>query len=240
MHGSKAMLGAYVARLKPVEAVELVLFPPVGYLGLAAELIGKMAPFVALGAQDTHERETGAITGETSAAMIADLGGRYVIVGHSERRRYAHESDERIAEKAVAAFRAGLQPVVCVGETLEERTAGMAQTVVKRQLEAVAKALPSADYARLIVAYEPVWAIGTGRSATSAQVEEMHAFIRQARESALGSRTLSTVLYGGSVSENSAPGFFNLGSVDGALVGGAALDAERFVRIAELLRTAKC
>ncbi len=133
-----------------------------------------------------------------------------------------------------------MQPVVCVGETLEERTAGMAQTVVKRQLEAVAKALPSADYARLIVAYEPVWAIGTGRSATSAQVEEMHAFIRQARESALGSRTLSTVLYGGSVSENSAPGFFNLGSVDGALVGGAALDAERFVRIAELLRTAKC
>jgi triosephosphate isomerase len=239
MHGSREMVVAYVDRLRPVSGVELVLFPPVGYLGIAAELIGKRAPYVALGAQDVHEQESGAFTGETSAGMIADLGGRFAIVGHSERRRYANEGDQRVALKARAAFRAGLQPVVCVGETLEERSAGLAQTVVARQLDAVVSVLTAEEYDALIVAYEPVWAIGTGRSASTGQVEEMHVFIRSAREKVLGQGSRSTLLYGGSVTENSAPALFGLSAVDGALVGGAALDAHRFVRIGELLRSAQ-
>lgn len=239
MHGSREMVAAYVDRLRPVPEVELVLFPPVGYLGIAAELLRNQAPYVALGAQDVNEHGRGAYTGETSAEMIADLGGRYVIVGHSERRRYACEDDQRVALKAHAALRAGLQPVVCVGETLEERTAGLAQSVVQRQLDAVVSVLSREEYDALIVAYEPVWAIGTGRSASSAQVEEMHVFIRNAREKVLGRGARTTVLYGGSVTEISAPALFGLAAVDGALVGGAALDANRYVRIGELLLQSK-
>jgi triosephosphate isomerase len=216
----------------------------------------KHAPFLILGAQNVHEQPAGAFTGESSAEMVADLGGRYVIVGHSERRRYSMESDDRIANKVHAVYRVGLQPILCVGETLEERTAKQAEAVVERQLAAVTSGLTEQERSALIVAYEPVWAIGTGKSATALQVEEMHRFIRSilavageaGAEEAIGNGPIAkegsakeapTVLYGGSVSETSADGLFKEPSVSGALVGGAALDGARFMKIGESLRRAK-
>ena len=239
MHGSRAMVADYVAQLSPVDQVEMVIFPPLGYLGLMAGELRSQAAYVALGAQDVHDQVSGAFTGESSAEMVADLGGSYTIVGHSERRLYASETDVLIARKASASLRAGLHPIVCVGESLDERTAGAAEAVVERQLSAVAAALSPAEFQALIVAYEPVWAIGTGRSASLAQVEEMHGFIRQVRKKLCGERCASTILYGGSVNESNAAGFFDSALVDGALVGGAALDGHRFVTIARMLQTAK-
>ncbi|MBM4204085.1 MAG: triose-phosphate isomerase [Gammaproteobacteria bacterium] len=241
MHGSRAMVESWIRLIRPIEGVELVLFPPVGYIGLANEILSRHAPFLALGAQNVHEAAAGAFTGEASAEMVADLGGRYVIAGHLERRRYSGESDARIANKVRAAYRAGLQPILCVGETLAERSAGEAEAVVARQLTAVTAGLNGPERTTLIVAYEPVWAIGTGKSASALQVEEMHNCIRGILSAAgdIGKDKEMTVLYGGSVSETSADGLFQGPSVDGALVGGVALDGARFMKIGESLRRAK-
>lgn len=233
------MVEGWVAQLQVVPGVELVVFPPHPYLGLLSELLRQHAPYAAFGAQDVHEQASGAFTGETSAEMVADLGGRYAIVGHSERRRYSGETDDRVARKVRATLRAGLTAIVCVGETLEERSRGEAQEVVKRQLLAVSAELGAKEFAELIVAYEPVWAIGTGKSASTAQIEEMHAYIRDVRTGVAGSRLPSTVLYGGSVSEANADSLFGSAQVDGALVGGAALVGERFVEIARRLHRAE-
>ncbi len=233
------MVREYVAQLAPVAGVELVVCPPAPYLCAVQTLLVAQANYVALGSQDVHELTSGAYTGEVSAEMVAETGARWVIVGHSERRRYAGESDDRIAGKIEAAIRAGLQPILCVGETIEERQRGAAQSVVDRQLRTIAASVSKAGWHRLIVAYEPVWAIGTGYSASSRQIDEMHAFIRQVVQDQVDNAIEMTVLYGGSVNESNADELFTSPHVDGALVGNAALVGGRFVNIARALQRAK-
>lgn len=239
MHGSMGMVREYVARLTPVAGVELVICPPAPYLCAVQTLLVAQANYVAVGAQDVHEHAKGAFTGEVSAEMVADSGARWTIVGHSERRRYAGESDERIAAKIKAAIRAGLQPILCVGETIEERQSGDAASVVDSQLKVIATRISKLEWRQLIVAYEPVWAIGTGYSASTVQIDEMHAFIRESLQRLLDESKEMTVLYGGSVNETNADELFRSPQVDGALVGNAALAGDGFVKIAQALQRAK-
>src|SRR5690554_552516 len=184
---------------------------------------------ISWGAQDVSAHDSGAYTGEVSAAMLKEFGCTWVLVGHSERRAMHGESDDLVAAKAKAALAAGLTPVVCVGETLAEQEAGQTLTVIKRQLAPVL-ALGAEAASRLVVAYEPVWAIGTGRTATPAQAQEVHAAIR-ASLATLGARQVR-VLYGGSVKADNAASLFAMPDIDGALVGGASLVADEFLRIA--------
>lgn len=187
---------------------------------------------VALGAQDVNEFESGAYTGEVSARMLAEIGCSYVIVGHSERRALYGDTDDRVALKAKAALAAGIHPIVCVGETLEEREAGETIAVVSRQLEAVIGKVGAEDFARCTVAYEPVWAIGTGKSATPEIAQEVHAALRAelTRHAAeLGDKV--RILYGGSVKPGNATSLFAMPDIDGGLIGGAALKAQDFYEI---------
>jgi triosephosphate isomerase len=209
-------------------AVELAVFPPCVQL----ERVRAMLPVsVGVGVQDVHEAVQGAFTGSVSAEMARDAGAGWAIVGHSERRRGLGESEALVARKAAAALRAGLRPVLCVGEDSHERDAGRAVAVVEAQLGAVTAVVGTAGLAQLVVAYEPVWAIGTGRNASPAQVGEMHAAIRgylrlQGAESV-------RVLYGGSVNPGNAAALFAVAGVDGALVGGASLVPEQFIAICQ-------
>lgn len=239
MHGSMRMVRDYVARLVPVAGVELVICPPAPYLCAVQTLLVAQANYVAVCAQDVHEHANGAFTGEISAEMVAESGARWTIVGHSERRRYAGETDERIAAKIKAAIRAGLQPILCVGETMEERQSGAAKFAVDSQLRMVASRASKQDWQQLIVAYEPVWAIGTRYSASTVQIDEMHTFIRESVQGQVGESMEMTVLYGGSVNESNADELFRSPQVDGALVGNAALVCEGFVKIARALQRAK-
>jgi triosephosphate isomerase len=187
---------------------------------------------IAWGSQDVSRHEKGAFTGEVSGAMVAELGGKYAIVGHSERRTLFGESDAVVVEKFAAARRAGLIPIFCVGETLAEREAGVTQSVLARQVDALLEKHGAAGLDGAIVAYEPVWAIGTGRTATSAQAEEAHAFIRgrvAAKDGAVAGRL--PILYGGSVKGSNAAEIFAMPNVDGGLIGGASLVADDFVAI---------
>jgi triosephosphate isomerase (TIM) len=184
---------------------------------------------IAWGAQNLSEHASGAFTGEVAAAMVAEFGCKYAIVGHSERRALFGESDETVAAKAAAALGAGLTPIVCVGETLAERDAGATEAVVLRQLEAVASGL-GAELGRAVVAYEPVWAIGTGRTATPAQAQEVHELLRRRLRAAGAAEVL--LLYGGSVRADNAQALFGCADVDGGLVGGASLKAAEFLAIA--------
>ena len=224
MHGSKAANGALLDALlkaigtpKGVEAAVCVPFP---YLGQVAERL-RGTP-IGWGAQNVSEHAQGAYTGEVSAAMIREFDCRYVIVGHSERRQLYGESDAQVAAKFVAARGAGLTPIVCVGETLQEREAGRTEEVVARQLETV---LQQGDFGEAVLAYEPVWAIGTGRTATPQQVQEVHGFLRARLSPA------SRILYGGSVKAGNAAAIFAMPDVDGGLIGGASLVAEEFSAI---------
>jgi len=232
MHGSRVMARKYVealCRQSWDDRVTVVLFPPTAYLSTLNGLL-EGSP-VALGAQDLHAADSGAFTGETSALMIRDVGGTWVIVGHSERRQYQGETDAQVADKVVAAQRSGLTAVVCVGETEAERDAGRAEAVVRRQLAAVAERLDVAARSELVVAYEPVWAIGTGRTASPEAAQAMHAVIR-GELGALGARADEVpLLYGGSVKSGNAGALFQQPDIDGALVGGASLEAEEFARI---------
>ncbi|HWS88682.1 MAG TPA: triose-phosphate isomerase [Pyrinomonadaceae bacterium] len=179
------------------------------------------------------EQKHGAHTGEVAADMLKDAGASHVIVGHSERRQFYHETDDFVNRKALAALKAGLTAIVCVGETLEQRDGGMAERVVKGQVEGGLRDLTASDLERIIIAYEPVWAIGTGRTATPEQAQEMHAFVRRvfagrfSQEAAAALR----ILYGGSVKPDNIAGLMKQPDVDGALVGGASLEAESFARI---------
>ncbi|GIK87831.1 MAG: triosephosphate isomerase [Betaproteobacteria bacterium] len=204
----------------------LAVCVPFPYLAQARERLAGSA--VAWGAQDVSEHPSGAHTGEVSAAMVAEFGSRYAIVGHSERRQAHGESDALVAAKAAAALAADLVPVVCVGETLAEREAGATSAVVTRQIDAVIAALGPA-LARCVVAYEPVWAIGTGRTATPEQAQEVHALLRR-RLAAAGAGSIA-LLYGGSVKAANAASLFGMPDVDGGLVGGASLDADEFLAI---------
>lgn len=229
MHGSRAanasLLDGIVSAADTVECAVCVPFP---YLEqVSARLKGTS---LAWGAQDLSAHAQGAYTGEVSAAMLAEFGCRYVLVGHSERRQHHAETDALVAAKFVAAQAAGLVPVLCVGETLAERDAGQTEAVVGRQLQVVVDAAGAASLARAVLAYEPVWAIGTGRTATPEQAQVVHAFLRGRLEPELGQAL--RILYGGSMKAANAASLLAMPDVDGGLVGGAALVAEEFTAIA--------
>jgi triosephosphate isomerase len=234
LHGSRDFATQLVGELAaglPLDGVELVVLPPLPYLGdLIEDFEGQAIGF---GAQDVSANEKGAYTGEVSAAMLVDVGATYGLVGHSERRQYHHESSELVARKFVAARNAGLVPVLCVGETLDQREAGQMQEVIASQLEPVLALAGVAAFEGAIVAYEPVWAIGTGRTASPQQAQEVHAFIRGvvARHDARIADSLP-LLYGGSVKPDNAAELFSQSDVDGGLVGGASLVAADFLAIA--------
>jgi triosephosphate isomerase len=212
-----------------VSGAEMGVCPPYPYLGLAAARLAGGG--VGWGGQNVSEHADGAFTGEVSAAMLADLGCTWVLVGHSERRALFGESDARVSAKVVRALAAGLAPVVCVGESLAEREAGETEAVLGRQVDAVCGALRGAGR-RFVMAYEPVWAIGTGLTASPEQAQAAHAFIR-ARLGAGGVVEASgaRILYGGSVKPGNAGTLFAQPDVDGGLIGGASLDANDFLAI---------
>ena len=216
MHGSRSRIEDFARSVEGREGVDVVLFPPAVYLSLAVERLAG----VQIGVQNVHFEEAGAYTGEIAAEMAEELGARYVLVGHSERRRLFCETDEVVAAKYRAAVRAGLIPILCVGETLEERRQGREDAVVLSQVDAV---LNGAAAANAVVAYEPVWAIGTGETATPAQAQAMHATIR----GALPDRN-ACILYGGSVTAENAGALFAEDDIDGGLVGGASLEPASF------------
>jgi triosephosphate isomerase (TIM) len=229
MHGSRASIGALLdavlAGLDGVPAgVRCAVCPPFPYLQMvAARLAGTR---LELGAQNVSEHAEGACTGEVSAGMLNDVGCRYVIVGHSERRQLYGEADAHVAAKFAAVQSAGLLPILCVGETLEERDAGSTEQVVARQLDAVVQRCGKSALAQAVLAYEPVWAIGTGRTATPEQAQAVHAFLRKRIEGD------TPILYGGSVKAANAAALFGMPDVDGGLIGGASLVAADFLAIA--------
>jgi triosephosphate isomerase len=204
---------------------EVVLFPSFPLLAAVAEALAGSG--VGLGGQDVHPEARGAHTGDVSAAQLADAGCRWVLCGHSERRRDHGETDGLVAAKVTAALEAGLVPVACVGETREERRSGRTFEVLARQLE------PLPDDPRLVLAYEPVWAIGTGETATPETAEDAHAFLRErlARRAGADAAEATRILYGGSVTPDNASGLASRAHVDGFLVGGASLDPARFLAI---------
>lgn len=188
---------------------------------------------IGVAAQNCADKESGAYTGETSAAMIASTGAKYVILGHSERRTYYGETDAKLKEKVKLALANGLTPIFCIGEVLEQRESGKQNEVVKSQIENALFDLSAQDFAQIVLAYEPVWAIGTGKTATSDQAQEMHAFIRQTLVDKYGKEVAdgTSILYGGSCNASNAKELFANPDVDGGLIGGASLEVEKFLPI---------
>lgn len=230
MHGNRAANAELLAGILAAQpfAAQLAVCVPFPYLAdVAVTLAGSMLAF---GAQDCSAHAQGAYTGEVAASMLQELGCRWVIVGHSERRALHGETDALVAQKAQAALAHGLTPIVCVGETLQQREHGHTEAVVGRQLAAVIDAL-GARCADIVLAYEPVWAIGTGRTATPAQAQAVHAVLRAQLRTAPGAAAQVPILYGGSVKADNAATLFAQADIDGGLVGGAALKAADFVAI---------
>ncbi len=207
--------------------VDVVICPPFPFLQAVGNIVTGTS--VGLGAQNCYHEPRGAYTGEVSATMIAQVGCRWVIVGHSERRKYFHESNNVIAAKAMAALKAGISPIVCVGETLEDRSQSRTFSVIEEQVSEFVHHAGSGTLASCILAYEPVWAIGTGKAATPEQAAEVHSFIRGYCESSFN--LSPTIIYGGSVTPDNALALFSMPNIDGALVGGASLDAALFLAI---------
>lgn len=237
MHGDRAMVEAYARELavslagRDEQEVGIWLFPPAPYLRLLSDVLDEAgAAEVMVGAQNVHESASGAFTGEMSAAMAADCGAQLVLVGHSERRTLFGESDELVAAKARAVVDAGLVPVICVGESLAERRNGAAMARVRAQLEPVLHSLSVREIESAVVAYEPVWAIGTGETATPDIAQQMHADISTHLEGE-GIRHRPPILYGGSVKADNAERLFAQPDIDGALVGGASLTVADFAGI---------
>jgi triosephosphate isomerase len=235
LHGDRKFACALVEEIAAVaapEGVERVVLPPLPYLGELVEHFADRG--IAFGAQDVSVNEQGAYTGEVSAAMLLDVGARYGLVGHSERRQYHGEISELVARKFFAAKRAGLTPILCVGESLREREAGQTEWRIEEQLEPIFQLGGPEALDGAVIAYEPVWAIGTGRTATPEQAQAVHAFIRGevASRSAKIAGSLP-ILYGGSVKPDNAKALFSQPDVDGGLVGGASLVARDFLAIAE-------
>jgi triosephosphate isomerase len=228
-----ALLSA-CAKAEARPARSLGVCAPYPYLGQLLSTLAKTP--VLYGSQDVSRFDKGAYTGEVSAGMVAEFGCRFALVGHSERRAIFGESDEVVAEKFLRAQAAGLTPILCVGETLSEREAGITEVVVSRQMGAVIKAAGVAALAGAIVAYEPVWAIGTGKTATPAQAQEVHAFLRSfVAIQAVEISTSLPILYGGSVKKANAAELFGQPDVDGGLIGGASLVADEFLGIWQAL-----
>ncbi len=234
MHGSRASNQALLDELEssrePEWPIDVAVFPPFVYLSDAVRHVEGAR--IEVGAQDVCAEGSGAFTGQVSAAMLKDVGCTYVIVGHSERRRLNHEDDALVARKFAAAQKVGLIPVLCVGETLDEREAKMTQAVIGRQVDAVVTLHGIGAFSPAILAYEPVWAIGTGRTASPQQAQDVHAFLRDriAAHDVKMAHELR-ILYGGSVKGGNAAELFAMPDVDGGLVGGASLSADEFRQI---------
>ena len=233
LHGTRDFATRLVGEIAAtsVAGVELVVLPPLPYLGdLIEDFEGTPLQF---GAQDVSSNEQGAYTGEVSASMLVDVGAHYGLVGHSERRQYHGESSELVALKFQAAVKAGLQPILCLGEGLDDREAGRVEAVIAAQLQPVLEQVGVEAFANAVIAYEPVWAIGTGRTATAEQAQAVHAYIRSliAAHDATIADSLP-ILYGGSVKPGNAAELFGQADVDGGLIGGASLVSADFLAIA--------
>jgi triosephosphate isomerase len=225
-----AFAQAFLPLVREVGDREIAIAPPFTALAALGEALSGSA--VRLAAQNVHDEARGAFTGEIAPGMLAELGCAYGIVGHSERRHLFGEGDGFVARKAAALFAAGIRPIVCVGETLDEREAGRTFAVLETQLRGSLARVPEERAAELVVAYEPVWAIGTGRTATPTTAQEAHAMIRRWLRDRFGAAAEEIrIQYGGSVKPDNAAELMSQADVDGALVGGASLDAEPFARI---------
>jgi triosephosphate isomerase len=233
---AKALAAAVAQGVGATSTADVAVCPPFPWLPAVADAVKGSA--VAVGAQNCHPQKSGAYTGEVSAAMLLEAGCKYVIVGHSERRHGLGETDPFLNEKAKAALAAGLHVIFCVGELLAEREANQTEAVLDRQVSLGLKDLPADRLGSLVIAYEPVWAIGTGKVATPDQAQAAHAFIRQKVAGILGEKVAGAlpILYGGSVTADSAAGLFAQPDVDGGLVGGASLKADAFLKIVAAAR----
>jgi len=234
MHKTVAEAAAFVDALLPRIAAtqhDVVICPP--YLALSEVVERSRGSAVRVAAQNMHEEDSGAFTGEVSAPMLAEADVDAVVLGHSERRQYFNETDEALARKLPAALAAGLEPILCVGESEEARDADQTTSVLGRQLQAGLAAVESASLAEVVVAYEPIWAIGTGRTATPEQAQEACAFIRDVLRERGATADAVRILYGGSVKPTNAAELLAQPDIDGALVGGASLDPEDFAAIVE-------
>jgi len=233
MHKTVAEAAAFVDTLLPRIAAtqsDVVICPP--FTALTAVVERRYGTAVKVAAQNMHEEDSGAFTGEVSAPMLAELDVEAVVLGHSERRQYFNETDEALARKVPVALAAGLEPILCVGESESARDAGETEEVLERQLQADLGGLEADQIAGVVIAYEPIWAIGTGRTASPEQAQEACAFIRDVLRMR-GAADEARILYGGSVKPGNAEELLSLPDVDGALVGGASLDAEDFAAIVE-------
>lgn len=228
---TEAFVAAFLPKLPPAPSADIVLCPPFPSLSRAVELLKGTA--VAVGAQNLNENASGAYTGEISGGMVKATGAAYVIIGHSERRQYYGETDALVNKKIRAAFENGLTPIVCVGETLSEREGNKTLEVVTRQVKGALENLPSQHTQKVVLAYEPIWAIGTGKTATPQQAQEVHFTIRDILKDQYGSLTSHHVriIYGGSVKPDNMPALMACEDIDGGLVGGASLDAASFAEI---------
>lgn len=239
MNGSRKsaieLISKWLPHIGELDTVDLVVCPPAIYLPLVADLVRSTR--VGVGAQTTSEFDSGAYTGEISSPMLSDMGVRYVIVGHSERRSLFGETSDQVALKLEAVLRAGLIPILCVGETRAEREHGATWPIIQAQLSAVLRVCGNGFIARAIIAYEPVWAIGTGLTATPEQAQEVHADIRKFLSGfdAMAAQELK-ILYGGSVKSSNASALFACADIDGGLVGGASLDSVEFLGICKAAR----
>lgn len=234
MHGRRhsvvPLLQAIKTGVQDFTNVDVLVFPSFVHLPLTQEMIADSS--VGWGAQNLHTGDYGAYTGEVSGPMLVDYGCQYVLVGHSERRTLFHEDLEQVAEKFKAALQVGLRPVLCIGESLEQRERDKTESVLAEQLESVIQAVDINEFKHAVLAYEPVWAIGTGLTATPEQAQDVHAFIRSylAKHQVDVANTVR-ILYGGSVKADNAKGLFAMPDIDGGLVGGASLEAKSFVEI---------
>ena len=235
MHGSKASILSLVTGLNAksgeVSGVDIAICPPALYVDYTNRCLS--AGNISVGGQNIAEESSqGAFTGETSVEMLKDLGCQYVILGHSERRTIYGETDAQVATKVKVAMKAGVTPILCVGETLEERQSGIMETVIATQLKAVLDVVGIAAFESIVIAYEPIWAIGTGVTASPAQAQGAHAYIRSelaTLDSAVAEKVI--IQYGGSVKPNNAEELFGQPDIDGGLIGGASLDADDFMAI---------
>lgn len=240
MNGTRASVAALTeavkAGAKALDQTDIAVCPPFVFLGeVSAALRGSR---VGVGAQDVSRHSSGAFTGEVSAPMLKELGCQYALVGHSERRTYHCETSELVAQKMVAVAKQGMIPVVCVGETLQERESNHTESVIAEQLAALMDTTETWDALRhAVIAYEPVWAIGTGKTATPQQAQEVHAFIRRVLgQKDVGLASAMRILYGGSVKGDNAVELFAMADIDGGLIGGASLKAEEFLAICQAAR----
>ncbi|MDA3807904.1 MAG: triose-phosphate isomerase [Thiomicrorhabdus sp.] len=235
MHGSKASILSLVtglnAKSSEVSGVDIAICPPTIYIDYTSRCLS--ADNISIGGQNiAEEPNQGAFTGEASVEMLKDLGCQYVILGHSERRTIYDETDAQVAQKVKVAMKAGVTPILCIGETLEERESGVMESVIATQLKAVLDVVGIAAFENVVIAYEPIWAIGTGVTASPAQAQEVHAFIRSelaALDSAVAEKVI--IQYGGSVKPGNAVELFGQPDIDGGLIGGASLDANDFMEI---------